>query len=86
MFDEKFVPQVDSVTQEEIKSMFPGDFEQRKDQLIKAGFWRGDKVMIKFLFGNLHQLQEAPKLSVSDPSKTNKHRWTAYVALATDKD
>lgn len=66
--------------------MFPEDFEERKEQLVKAGLWRGNKVSLKFLFGNLHSLEKNPKPSVSDPSKQNVHRWMMYVSLAVDKE
>ena len=68
--------------QEEIKSSFPEDFEERKEQLMKAGLWRGDKVMLKLLFGNLHSIEKNPKPANSDKSKVNMHRWMMYVALA----
>lgn len=78
---------MDLSTQEEIKGMFPEDFEERKEQLIKAGFWRGDKVTLKFLFGNIHSMEKNPKPAVSDPSKQNIHRWMMYVNIAqVDKE
>lgn len=53
---------------------------------MKAGLWRGDKTMLKFLFGNLHSLEKNPKAAGSDPSKMNCHRWIMYVSLAADKE
>ena len=53
---------------------------------MKAGLWRGDKISIKFLFGNLHSMEKNPKPSVSDPSKQNVHRWMMYISLAADKE
>jgi hypothetical protein len=85
-FDEKFIPMVDKNTQNEIKESFPSDFEERKEQLMKAGLWRGDKITLKFLFGNLHQMEKNPKPAGSDPSKMNTHRWMMYVSLAADKE
>ena len=85
-FDEKFIPMVDKNTQEEIKESFPGDFEERRAQLVKAGLWRGDKITLKFLFGNLHSLEKNPKPSGSDPSKVNMHRWMMFLSLAAYKE
>ena len=73
-------------TQAEIKEAFPADFEERKEQLVKAGLWRGDKLTLKFLFGNLHSLEKNPKPANSDKSKMNVHRWMMHVSLAADKD
>ena len=61
--------------------MFPEDFVERKQQLIKAGVWRGDKVALKFLFGNLHSMVENPKKAKSDSKQTNSHRWIMFIAL-----
>ena len=66
-FDEQFMPVVDKETQKEIEELFPQDFEERKKQLIMTGLWRGEKVAIKFTFGNLHSIIEKPKSSISDP-------------------
>ena len=85
-FDEQFVPVVDAQMQRDIRDMFPEDFEERKEQLVKAGLWRGNKVALKFLFGNLHSLEKNPKPANSDKSKVNCHRWMIYVSLAADKE
>ncbi len=77
---------VDKSTQEEIKMSFLSDFEERKEELMKAGLWRGDKITLKFMFGNLHKIEKNPKPANSDPSKINMHRWMMYVSLAADKE
>jgi transcription initiation factor IIF auxiliary subunit len=48
--------------------------------------WRGDKLTLKFLFGNLHSLEKNPKPAGSDKSKINVHKWMMYVSLACDKE
>ena len=85
-FDKLFVPSVDKGLQEEIKTMFPDDFEERKDQLSLAGLWISDRKLIKFQYGNLHSREKAPKVSRSDPTKKNMHRWMMYVSFTADKE
>ena len=86
VFDEQFMPVIDQETQKQIIELFPQDFEERKGELMKAGLWRGNKVAVKFVFGNLHSLVKDPKPANSNSKMINKHRWVMYVASAGDKE
>ena len=35
--------------------MFEKDFEEAKSDLVKAGEWRGNKMPMRFAFGNTHE-------------------------------
>ncbi len=53
-FDKLFVPRVDKDLQNEIIINAGAEFEERKEELIKEGLWRGDKSVITFAYGNTH--------------------------------
>lgn len=53
-FNERFQPIVDLELQKELIEQFPDDFEKRKNELIKNNTWQGNKIPLRFAFGNLH--------------------------------
>ncbi len=53
-FDKLFVPRVDKDLQNEIIINARAEFEERKEELIKEGLWRGDNSVITFAYGNTH--------------------------------
>jgi len=53
---------------------------------VAEGVWTGDKMTVKFAYGNTHSMVENPKKARSNKSEVNKHRWVMFVALNTDKD
>jgi len=65
-FDNLFVPVVDKDLQNEIMQAAGEEFEERKQELIAEGEWRGNKKPITFAFGNTHSDVIAPKVSRSN--------------------
>ena len=57
------------------------EFEERKAELQAAGEWLGAMKLIKFAFGNTHEMVENPKPSRSNPENKNIHRWCMFMCL-----
>jgi hypothetical protein len=51
-FDKLFIPAIDKDLQEKISGMFEQEYEEAKSDLVKAGEWRGNKIPMRFAFGN----------------------------------
>ncbi len=64
-FDKLFVPVIDRDMQKKIQQDAEQDFEERKQQLIQEGAWRGNKKQFKLAFGNTHEYVENAKDSRS---------------------
>lgn len=47
--------------------MYSSEFEEAKAELIKEGEWRGNKIPLRFAFGNTHEDVKNPKQSRSNP-------------------
>ena len=84
IFDKHFVPQVDLELQEEIARAMGEQFEERKAELEAEGEWLANKRLIKFSFGNTHEMVKNPKKWNDDKSKTLMHRWCMYLTLSND--
>ena len=62
------------------------EFEARKDELIAAGLWTGNKTLLRFCFGNTHEDVQNPKQSRSKPGTKNTHRWCMFMSLNDNVD
>ena len=61
-------------------------YEERKAELLADGRWVGNKKLLKFAFGNTHELVKNPRPSRSNKSESNSHRWAMFVAFNDNKD
>ena len=79
-FEILFTPRIDADLKNLIQDKYPEQFEQRLSELQDLGLLCGNKIMIHFAFGNLHELIKQPQLTTGG-KQTNTHAWTMFVAL-----
>lgn len=83
-FDKLFIPAIDKDLQKKISGMFTKEYEEAKSNLIKAGQWRGNKIPMRFAFGNTHEVVPGFKPNFKSPH-TVWHKWGMFLCLNNDK-
>ena len=80
-FDKLYIPMIDKDLQLEIAEKMGHLFEERKAELEQAGEWLGLKQLLKFSYGNTHEIVKNPKPARSNPKKKNSHRWCMFISI-----
>ena len=50
---------IDFETQSNLAELYPAEFKAKKLELIKDKTWQGNKIPIKFVYGNYHKISDA---------------------------
>jgi hypothetical protein len=79
-FEILFTPRIDADLKNLIQDKYPEQFEKRLSELKDLGLLCGNKIMIHFAFGNLHELIKSPGTTTVE-KLSNQHAWTMFVAL-----
>jgi len=67
-------------TQDTIAEKFPEEFRRRKHELIKADMWIGNKLPIKFVYGNYHKILE------SSSNGKYAHEYTLFAEMNQNEE
>lgn len=85
-FDKAFVPVVDIDLQQKLAEQYTEEFEERKQELIALKQWRGNKVPMRFAFGNLYKKSANPIKFWGDKNITCDNWFQLFVCLNNDAE